>query len=110
VIEAFEKRNQYLAEAIPSQSLVYWDGENAAVVLLYVPDIRVFPQQFDGNWNYFKTGDSNKLAQNGFWDGEMVRRWQEDANVFLFQEKISWIGNLMSIPMSFMNLLVLHGH
>ncbi|HEY5269777.1 MAG TPA: hypothetical protein VII97_05535 [Anaerolineales bacterium] len=44
VIEAFEKSNQYLAEAIPSQSLVYWDGENAAAVLLYVPDIRVFSQ------------------------------------------------------------------
>jgi hypothetical protein len=29
VIEAFEKSGQYLAEVIPSQSLVYWDGENA---------------------------------------------------------------------------------
>ncbi len=87
VIDAFEKSDQYLAEVIPSKSLVYWDGENAAAVLLYVPDIRVFPQQFDGDWNYFKTDDSNKLAQYGFWNEELARRWQEDANVFLFQEK-----------------------
>jgi len=87
VIEAFEKTGQYLAEVIPSQSLVYWDGENAATVLLYVPDIRVFPQQFDGDWNYFKTGDSDKLAQYSFWDEELARRWQEEAGVFLFQEK-----------------------
>ena len=87
VIEAFEKSGQYLAKVIPSKSLVYWDGENAAAVLLYVPDIRICPQQFDGDWNYFETGDSDKLARYGFWDEELARRWQEDADVFLFQEK-----------------------
>lgn len=73
VIETFEKSGQYLAEVIPSQSLVYWDGDNAAAVLLYAPDIRVFPQQFDGDWNYFATGDSDKLARFGFWDNELAR-------------------------------------
>jgi len=87
VIETFENSGQNLAEVIPSQSRVYWDGRNAAAVLLYVPDIRVFPQQFDGDWNYFETGDSDKLAKFGFWDAELARGWQENADVFLFQEK-----------------------
>jgi hypothetical protein len=85
VIEAFEKSGQYLNEMIPSQSLIYWDGYNTAAVLLYVPHIRIFPQQFDGNWNYVEAGDSDKLARYGFWDWELARRWQEEAGAFLFQ-------------------------
>jgi len=85
VIEAFEKGGQYLAEVIPAHSLVYWDGGNAAAELLYVPDIQIFPQQFDGDWNYVEAGNSDKLARYGFWDQELARRWQEEAGVFLFQ-------------------------
>jgi hypothetical protein len=87
VIEAFEKSGQYLAETIPAGSQVYWDGENAAAVLLYVPDIRIFPQQFDGAWNYVEAGNSDMLARYGFWDKELATRWQAEADVFLFQAK-----------------------
>jgi hypothetical protein len=85
VIEAFEMSGKYLAEVIPSNSLVYWDGNNAAAVLLYVPDIRILPQQFDGGWNYVEMEDSDKLARFGFWDPELARQWQAQAGVFLIQ-------------------------
>jgi hypothetical protein len=87
VIEEFEKSGQYLAKVIPSQSQVYWDGGNAVAVLLYVPDIRIFPQQFDADWNYLASGDSDRLARFGFWDKELASRWRESADVFIFQEK-----------------------
>ena len=86
VIQSFEQTGKYLAEIIPPQSLVYWDGENAAAVLLYVPDIRIFPQQFDGDWNFVELGNLDRLAKFGFWDRELALLWHTQANVFMFQE------------------------
>jgi hypothetical protein len=87
VIQSFEQSGKYLAEGIPPHSQVYWDGDNAAAVLLYIPDIRIFPPQVDGDWNFAATGDSNLLAKFGFWDKELALRWQTQATVFLFQEQ-----------------------
>ncbi len=102
VIQAFEQSGKYLAEVIPPQSLVYWDGENAAAVLLYVPDIRIFPQQFDGNWNFVASGDSDKLAKFGFWDKELAVQWQTQASVFLFQEHktLDWASFVSNVRFS----------
>ncbi len=86
VIQSYEQNGKYLAGVIPLQSLVYWDGENAAAVLLYVPGIRIFPQQFDGDWNFVESGNSNRLAKFGFWDSELALLWHTQANVFMFQE------------------------
>jgi hypothetical protein len=86
-LTAFEESGRYLAEVIPTGSQVYWSGGNAAAVLSYLPGIRIFPQQLDGPYNYYQTGSSDELARYGYWNGILAQRWQEEANVFLFQEK-----------------------
>ncbi|MEW6092455.1 MAG: glycosyltransferase family 39 protein [Chloroflexota bacterium] len=87
VIESYEQAGQYLASVIPSQSQVYWNGSNAVAVLLYVPEIRIFPPQFDGAWNFSDAGDADDLARFGFWNSESANRWREEADVFLLQER-----------------------
>jgi len=85
-IEAFEKSGRYLAEVIPPGSQVFWGGANAAAVLLYVPEMRIFPQQLDDPYNYYQDGSSEELARYGYWNKDLAQRWQDEANVLVFQE------------------------
>jgi hypothetical protein len=85
-INAFEVSGHYLAEVIPPGSQVFWGGGNAAAALLYIPEIRIFPQQLDYPYNYFQDGNSDELARYGYWNKELAVRWQDEADVFIFQE------------------------
>ncbi len=87
VIESYEKAGQYLADAIPPDSLVYWAGGNAVAVLTYVDNIRLFPAQVDGSWNYIDSGEADTLSRMGFWNSELANEWQAQADVILVQEK-----------------------
>jgi hypothetical protein len=86
ILKAYEESGHYLAKVIPPNSQVYWDGGNAVAVLLDVPQIRIYPQQFDDVYNYFQAGDSDSLARMGFWNAALARRWRDEADVFLFQD------------------------
>jgi Dolichyl-phosphate-mannose-protein mannosyltransferase len=85
-IKAFEESGRYLAEVIPPGSQVFWGGGNAAAVLLYVPEIRIFPPQLDNPYNYYQNGNSDELARYGYWNKELAVRWQDEADVFILQE------------------------
>jgi hypothetical protein len=87
VIDSYEKAGRYLADTIPANSLVYWAGGNATAVLLYVPNIQLFPQQVDGSWNFIDSRDSETLARLGFWNTDLADEWQAQADVILLQEK-----------------------
>ena len=85
-LEAYEKSGRYLAEVIPPGSQVFWGGGNAAAALLYVPEIRMFPQQLDYPYNFYQTGNSDELARYGYWNKDLALHWQNEADVFIFQE------------------------
>jgi hypothetical protein len=86
VVNEYQQVGTYLAQNIPSDSTVYWDGENAVAILLYVPNIRIFPQQIDGPWNFYRGGDSEVLARLGDWNDELAKIWRDEANVFIIQQ------------------------
>ena len=86
VIKTYEQTGQFLAGKISSSDLVYWDGGNAVGILLYVPNIQIFPQQLDSQWNYFHGGDINSLARLGFWNDELAKLWRDQANVIIIQQ------------------------
>lgn len=86
VITEYNQVGDYLARNIPAGSKVYWDGGNAVAILLYVPNIHIFPQQIDGPWNFYKEGDGNTLARLGKWNDELARLWRDEANVILIQQ------------------------
>jgi hypothetical protein len=86
VIRSFDQVGHDLAAIVPPGSQVYWDGGNATSVLLYIPGIRIYPQQLDENWSYWHGGNADALARFGFWNEELMRQWQQAANVFIIQQ------------------------
>ena len=83
VITEYRQVGDYLAKNIPAGSSVYWDGGNAVAVLLYVPNIHIFPQQIDGSWNFYNGGDSKTLARIGKWNDELAKLWRDEADVII---------------------------
>lgn len=88
VINSIEQTGQHLAQIIPPGSRVYWQGRNAVAVLLYVPDIHIYPQQLDEEWNYWIGGDADTLARHGSWNDELMRQWQHEADIFIIQQSV----------------------
>ncbi len=86
VIQTYEQTGQYLANTLSPGERVYWDGGNAVAILLYIPDISIFPQQLDDQWNYFQGGDNESLARLGLWNEALARQWRDEANVFMIQQ------------------------
>jgi hypothetical protein len=86
VIKTYEQTGQFLARNLSPSDLVYWEGGNAVAVLLYNPNLHIFPQQLDDQWNYFHGGDSQVLARLGLWNDELAKLWRDKANVFIIQQ------------------------
>jgi hypothetical protein len=88
VVDDYQQVGDYLARNIPAGSRVYWEAGNAVAILLYVPNIKIFPQQIDGQWNYYEGGDSDSLARLGNWDDELAKTWRDEADVIIIQQII----------------------
>ncbi len=86
VIKAYEQTGQLLSRHLSTSDRVYWDGGNAVAVLLSVPNLHIYPQQVDDQWNYFHGGDSNALARLGLWNDELANLWRDEADVFIIQQ------------------------
>jgi hypothetical protein len=85
VVDAYEKAGHYLAEQIPSGSTLFWRGRNAVAVLLYIPDIKIYPAQIDWEWNHWIGGNPDSLARLGFWNDRLAAQWLENADIVLTQ-------------------------
>jgi len=86
VVTEYKQVGNYFAKNIPAGSSVYWDGGNAVAILLSVPNIRIFPQQLDGPWNYYNGGDSNTFARLGKWNDFLAKTWRDEADVIITQQ------------------------
>jgi len=85
VIKTYEQAGKELASVLSPGDLVYWDGGNAVAVLLYIPEIRLQPQELDWQWNYYLNGDPDTLSRLGLWNITLAERWRQDANVIILQ-------------------------
>jgi hypothetical protein len=86
VIKTYAQTGQFILNNLSPNDRVYWDGRNAVAILLYVPNLRIFPQQIDDQWNFFHGGDSNELARLGLWNDELAKVWRDKANVIIIQQ------------------------
>jgi hypothetical protein len=86
VVAEYQLVGDYLAKNIPTGSKVFWEGGNAVAVLLNVDNIRIFPQQIDGQWNYYTAGDSDTFARLGSWNDELAKRWRDEADMIIIQQ------------------------
>ena len=82
-----EKIGQRLNEVIPDESLVYWAGGSSISPLLYVDNIRTFPQQYNGGFGRKVGGDTDLLLKYGFYNGEADTRWLNTADYLIVNQK-----------------------
>ena len=85
-IKALEQHGHALAQQIPPGSRVYWDGDWSEALLLYLPGIRIFPQQLDGLYSFWYGGDAQALARYGFWNDVLMRQWRAQADTIVIEQ------------------------
>jgi hypothetical protein len=86
VIASYEAAGKHLAENIPPGSSVFWKGGLSVIPLLYVPNIRIFPAQINGMYNYQLGESQEPLDRKGMWNNTLAVRWANEADYILVQE------------------------
>ncbi len=83
-ISAYEQAGSYLAETIPPGSQVYWSYE-LAVPLLYI-QAKIYPPQLNDGFAFRRGSQTDLVARFGFWNDELARRWQQEADYVLMDD------------------------
>ncbi|MEA3441120.1 MAG: glycosyltransferase family 39 protein [Chloroflexota bacterium] len=87
VILAYEAIGKHLAENIPPGSLVYWHESNSLVPLLYIPGVRIFPPQMNGEYSLKEDMDAGTLLKFGFWSNEIAEEWLDETDYVLVEDR-----------------------
>jgi uncharacterized membrane protein YuzA (DUF378 family) len=87
IIAANEQLGAHLAQVIPSDSLVYWDGGLSFTPMVYVPNARIFPPQINDGYAYKTGGDPDILFRFGYWNSVLLTEWRDEADVFIIESK-----------------------
>jgi hypothetical protein len=87
VIASYDAAGEHLASVIPPGSHVYWKGGNSVVPLLYVPDIKIYPPQLNGDYSYKNYGDPDQLLKYGWWSIPLADQWINEADFILLQQR-----------------------
>jgi hypothetical protein len=92
LLTANEELGAYLANIIPSNSLVYWDGGLSFTPMIYVPNVRIFPPQINSAYTYRDGGDADTIYRLNHWNSELNEQWKASADIFIIEAKryTSW--------------------
>jgi hypothetical protein len=82
ILTRYEEVGRSLADSIPSGSLVYWRVDSPTL-LLYIPDVSIFPQQLNDGANFNSGGSADEMARLGLWNQELAERWFHAADLVL---------------------------
>ena len=97
VIRGYESAGKHLRAVIPANSLVYWEGGNSVIPMLYLEDVEIFPAQINGDYSFRLGGASEELEKFGFWSEELALQWAEEADYILIEERFytGWLKELV---------------
>jgi len=85
VIASYEAVGKRLAESIPPGASVYWDGGLSVIPLLYLPEIKIYPAQINGDYS-FRLGESlAPLERYGMWNQRLANQWASEADFILVE-------------------------
>lgn len=82
-----EALGAYLAEVIPPNSLVYWDGGLSFTPMVYVPQARIFPPQINDGYTFRIGGDADTLFRFSHWNAELNEQWMNSADIFIIESR-----------------------
>jgi hypothetical protein len=98
VLASYEAAGKHLAENIPPGSRVYWNGQLSTVPLLYVPGIRIYPAQINGDYSFLRSGsDLEVITRLGRWNQDLANQWASEADYVLIEQRKfrGWLRDLM---------------
>lgn len=97
VIVSMEAAGAHLRQVIPPNALVNYDGPDSPAPLLYIPDVRIFPAQLTGAYEWREGGDPTALARYGLWDLEMAQKYlaQSDYAIAWKSYLATWEKNAL---------------
>ena len=87
LLAANEQLGAYLANIIPPNSLVYWDGGLSFTPMVYVTNARIFPPQINGGYTYSTGGDPDTLFRLSHWNNELKEQWKNSADIFIIEAR-----------------------
>ena len=87
-IQGYEQTGRYLASLIPAGSKVYWQSDDGALPLLYLPGIQVLPGQIFGRWSFSASPESEKVLKFGLWNKQLADSWAVNADFILVEERL----------------------
>ncbi|MFC2065138.1 ArnT family glycosyltransferase [Chloroflexota bacterium] len=86
-LSTYERTGKQMAEIIPTGSRVYWDvASSSTSLLLYLPDIQLYPQQINDIYSYHVGGDTHEILRWGQWNDEAAAQWLEEADFIVIEE------------------------
>lgn len=85
LIAANEQIGAYLAQVIPPNSLVYWDGGLSFAPMVYVSNVRIFPPQINSGYTYRIGGDPDTLFRLHHWNEALKEEWKASADIFIIE-------------------------
>jgi len=88
VIASYEAAGQHLAETIPPGSRIYWFGQLSVAPLLYLPDVRIYPAQINGDYAFLSSGNKTDLITRfGRWNQTLASQWAGEADYVLIEQR-----------------------
>lgn len=93
--ERYEAIGKALQKIIPAGSHVYLEG-HTPIIILYLPDIQVFPSQLNMYFYYHNGGDTNYLERISHWNDELALRWIREAD-FLFLDQTTYENRFLNL-------------
>ncbi|MBN2387415.1 MAG: glycosyltransferase family 39 protein [Anaerolineales bacterium] len=85
LIQFYEAIGADLSRVIPAGSQVYW-GVDSPTLLLYLPDVAVYPAQIYGGYSRRTGGNTDELLRRGFWNDEAASQWAAEADYIILDE------------------------
>lgn len=82
-----EKTAKEVSYELPSQPVIYLNGESAALPLLYLEeDYEYFMPQINSNFSYSDSITDQNILRFGLWNETLAQNWKAKSNVFFFDK------------------------
>ncbi len=87
VVKTVEEIGAELNGLIPAKSSVYYAGGYSPTAMLYLPDVQIFPQQYEQDYSFYLGGDRDTLEKYGYWNETSINHWLNQSDFVIVSEK-----------------------
>ncbi|MEX2143085.1 MAG: glycosyltransferase family 39 protein [Anaerolineales bacterium] len=88
--QAYADLGEQLRQHIQPGDLLYYHGPNSPAILMYLPGVRIFPQQLNGSFSFNDENPESSvddLLRFGYWNQEIKESWIREADYILVEER-----------------------